>query len=144
MSIRIDVDMRGINRAIQNIRSFETQKLQKVKDVINESSLNVMTGAKRRCVVNTGRLRASITIEPYNGGLLVQVGTRVAYAAAVEFGTGPHVIRPKNKKALFWPGARHPVKLVRHPGTRARPFLFPSWEEERPKFIRAIREALRA
>lgn len=28
----------------------------------------------------------------------------------------PHVIRPRNAKALFWPGARHPVKKVNHPG----------------------------
>ena len=28
-------------------------------------------------------------------------------------------IRPKNKKALFWPGARHPVARVQqHPGSR--------------------------
>jgi hypothetical protein len=30
------------------------------------------------------------------------------------------VIRPKNKKALFWRGARHPVKLVRQRGIKPR------------------------
>ncbi|WP_343073091.1 hypothetical protein [Clostridium sp. YIM B02569] len=27
-------------------------------------------------------------------------------------------IRPKNKKALYWKGAAHPVKQVNHPGTK--------------------------
>lgn len=35
-------------------------------------------------------------------------------------GTKPHVIRPWRKRALFWPGARHPVRQVRHPGIKAR------------------------
>lgn len=34
-------------------------------------------------------------------------------------GTKAHTIVPKRKRALFWPGARHPVKVVRHPGTKA-------------------------
>src|SRR5690242_16391631 len=34
------------------------------------------------------------------------------YASHVEFGTQPHTILPKDKKALFWPGAAHPVRSV--------------------------------
>jgi len=46
-----------------------------------------------------------------------------SYARYVEFGTAPHVILPKDKKALYWPGAEHPVKRVNHPGTKANPFM---------------------
>jgi phage gpG-like protein len=57
----------------------------------------------------------------------VEVGTNVAYAAIHQFGgkTKPRVIQPKNGKALFWPGAAHPVQSVNHPGSTipARPFL---------------------
>ena len=45
------------------------------------------------------------------------------YAPYVEFGTKPHVIEPKDKKALYWQGADHPVKRVNHPGTKANPFM---------------------
>ncbi|MCM8595367.1 phage virion morphogenesis protein, partial [Accumulibacter sp.] len=55
------------------------------------------------------------------------VGTDVVYAAIHQFGgrTAPHVIKPRNKKALAWPGIRHPVRSVNHPGSLipARPFL---------------------
>lgn len=46
-----------------------------------------------------------------------------SYAPYVEFGTAPHVILPKDKKALYWPGAAHPVKRVNHPGTKANDFM---------------------
>ena len=53
----------------------------------------------------------------------VSVGTDRPYAAHHQFGTKPYVIRPSGKKALFWPGAAHPVKQVNHPGLPARPFF---------------------
>ncbi len=46
-----------------------------------------------------------------------------SYAPYVEFGTKPHVIEPKDKKALYWPGAEHPVRRVNHPGTKANDFM---------------------
>jgi hypothetical protein len=46
-----------------------------------------------------------------------------SYARAVEFGTAPHVIEPKNGRALYWPGAQHPVARVNHPGTKANPYM---------------------
>lgn len=35
---------------------------------------------------------------------------------------GPYEIRPRRKRALFWRGARHPVKRVVHPGLKAQNF----------------------
>lgn len=46
-----------------------------------------------------------------------------SYAPYVEFGTKPHTILPRNAKALFWPGAAHPVRKVNHPGTKPNPFM---------------------
>lgn len=141
--MNIDVDLAGLNKAIQKIKSWETEKAQQVKDAVNESALNVQKGAKRRVRVVTGRLRASITIEPFNGGFGMSVGTNVKYAKPVEFGSRAHVVRAKRKKALFWPGASHPVKQVNIPAQPARPFLFPAWEEEKPELVKALKEALR-
>jgi hypothetical protein len=47
----------------------------------------------------------------------------VKYGKYLEKGIPPHVIRPKNKKALYWRGAAHPVKKVRHPGTQGYPII---------------------
>lgn len=55
------------------------------------------------------------------------IGSDRRYAAIHQLGgkTPAHVIKPRNKKALFWPGAGHPVGAVKHPGSKipARPFF---------------------
>ena len=53
----------------------------------------------------------------------VQVVNTSGHAAILEHGSRPHVIEPRDKKALYWEGARHPVKRVNHPGTPAFHFM---------------------
>lgn len=53
----------------------------------------------------------------------VVIGTNMVYAAVCQFGSKPHKIKPRDKRALHWPGLEHPVKEVNHPGTAPRPFL---------------------
>ncbi|MEW6263376.1 MAG: phage virion morphogenesis protein [Thermodesulfobacteriota bacterium] len=74
---------------------------------------------------DSGRLYKSIVSKAYADRAVI--GTNVIYALIHQTGgrTPAHVIRPKTKKALFWPGARHPVGAVRHPGSNIppRPYL---------------------
>lgn len=71
-------------------------------------------------LVDTGRYRASISwrLGQDGQGLFAEIGSKVPYARFLEEGTRPHTIRPRTKKALAWKTARHPVKLVHHPGTK--------------------------
>ena len=62
-----------------------------------------------------------------------------SYAAYVELGTRPHVIRPRNRHALRWAeggnarlsgsprkgGKVRFSRRVQHPGTRAQPYMLP-------------------
>lgn len=57
----------------------------------------------------------------------------VEYGGILEDGSPPHIIRPKNKKALYWKGAAHPVKLVHHPGTKGYPIVKPTMENNKYK-----------
>lgn len=72
---------------------------------------------------DSGQLAASINAYSDNDNAIV--GTNKTYAAIHQFGgkTKPHVIRPRNKKALAFGG--RVVKKVNHPGSNipARPFL---------------------
>ncbi len=78
---------------------------------------------------DTGRLAGSI--HPNFGPDFAEAGTNVVYAEWQQQGTdGPYVILPRNKQALFWPGAKHPVKKVVHPGLPPRPFLGVGPQEE--------------
>lgn len=83
----------------------------------------------RACPVDTGRLKGSIKYRVK--GNVVEI-YMVGYALYVEFGTPPHIIRPKNKKALRWNpdrGRKAPAtndifaKEVHHPGTMPQPFI---------------------
>jgi len=88
--------------------------------------------------VRTGNLRRTIHYENL-GARSVDTVASAPYAADVEFGTRPHIIRPRNKKALrFAPGAGSTLsgrpragaavvfaKVVRHPGTKPYPFMVP-------------------
>lgn len=114
---------RGLRRALGGMSDD-------VKRAVDRTRIDVQNEARRRAPVDTGRLRSSIVSRAESSGRTVGyvVGTNVNYAAAVEYGTAPHVIVPKTKKALYWPGARHPVGKVNHPGTRAQPFMRPAVE----------------
>ena len=71
---------------------------------------------------NTGHLARSFpgTFRTEGGAIFFELP---AYWRSVEFGSPPHIIRPKGKKALFWKGAKHPVKIVHHPGNKPNPFV---------------------
>ncbi len=73
-------------------------------------------------VGTTGHLKSSIRVHKI-GPTWRRVHAHAPYAAFVELGTGPHIIHPNSKKALHWPTARHPVKVVRHRGTPAYRYL---------------------
>jgi hypothetical protein len=87
---------------------------------------------KREAPVKTGMLRRSITGKVEAGGNRGIVGTNVRYARAVHEGYDPFIIRPKAAKALYWKGAKHPVRRVRHPGFKGDPFIKRGGDKLRP------------
>jgi len=93
---------------------------------------------KQEAPVKQGTLRRSIVGRVEAGGDRGVVGTNVRYARAVHDGTRAHTIRPSTKKALYWKGARHPVKSVRHPGSKANPFIKRGGDRLRPEAEREL------
>ena len=68
------------------------------------------------------------------------------YAQWVNDGTQPYTITPTSKKALYWEGLDHPVKVVHHPGIKARHFVEDSLADVNGRldgyFLRAISEVM--
>lgn len=136
----------GVEKVVANAKKTTAEVKDAVKNVVAESALNIQREAKKRTPVDTGRLRSSIAIE-FSDGLTATIGTNVEYAAAVEFGSQPHFPPPS---ALAGWARRHGMngkefvlarKIARR-GTPAQPFLFPSFEQERPKFIANARRVV--
>jgi hypothetical protein len=82
--------------------------------------------------------------------MTARVGSALNYAAYVELGTPPHIIRVKTKRVLArYTGTKGGVegfeffgKEVHHPGSKAKPFLFPAAESERPRYTERIKKIL--
>lgn len=72
----------------------------------------------------------------------VGIGTDDVRGLWLETGTSPHEITPRNKQALSWEGAGHPVARVQHPGARARPWLYPAAQEEAATAAQAFGQAV--
>ena len=68
------------------------------------------------------------------------------YAQWVNDGTQPYTITPTSKKALYWEGADHPVRVVHHPGIKGRHFVEDSLADVNGRldgyFLRAISEVM--
>lgn len=97
---------------------WEQQLDGEIHDMMARLGQVVFADVKRDTPVDTGRLRNALFLDVDRKSF--RIGWRgVEYGIYVEYGTPPHVIRPRAKRALHWPGALHPVARVNHPGTPA-------------------------
>jgi hypothetical protein len=105
------------------------------------TTVKILNRAKILCPVDTGNLRSSLQMKITRSGDLVAgaVFTNVEYAKFVHAGTRAHMIRPRRPGGVLAfpspPRSRSIVfaRSVRHPGTRARPFLAQAIEEVAPR-----------
>lgn len=93
-------------------------------------------------VKNTANARQGITsgVTSSNGNYSIYLAHGVDYGAILEEGSKPHVITPKNGKALYWKGATHPVKKVNHPGTKGFHTFEKTLEQNKEAIISKIIE----
>ena len=127
VATRVVLNDAGIRQVLQSPAGPVARDLLKRGQRV-EDQARVNASGRPGPNVQTGRLRSSIhkRLVAEGSTLVCEVGTPVEYARYVEFGTGPSVIFPRQKKALYWEGARHPVAYVIRTGNRAYPFLLPA------------------
>ena len=72
-------------------------------------------------------------------------GSTAPYAAAVEFGSAPHIIKAINAKALRFSVGGQTIfrKKVNHPGSFPRPFMGSTLTEMRPWIELELEQAVR-
>ncbi|MEY2656190.1 MAG: hypothetical protein RLZZ524_3218 [Pseudomonadota bacterium] len=103
-----------------------------------------LRGADRH--TKTGALRQSLYNRAIPKGR--EVGhdpARAPHALFVNFGTRPHVIRPKDKKALRWVAGNGFVfaKKVNHPGYRGDAYIVQAATEAVREFARIVNDAIK-
>jgi HK97 gp10 family phage protein len=151
-------DIVGMKETIAAISDFDEEVQAEVKAAVKASGEAVCNAAKQRVPVNRGKLKNSIKLYLLNKGMtaLVAAGdTKDGYIGKfVEYGTGiyttsdtaphkPWTIRLRKAAYMIVAGGGLYLKEVTIRGQKPQPFLFPSWEEEKPRFIERITKAVK-
>lgn len=117
-----DVEIRGLDKML---KAF-SQAPEKAKPILQQAIDRTPDILAKNTTASTVPFRTGLLVQTFKRDVQNLVArwfpTRF-YAPFVEFGTRPHVILPKNKKALYWPGAAHPVRKVNHPGSKPNRFM---------------------
>ena len=141
----IKIDTSELDKFVIDLKDTSEDIRSDIQRVIKKAGFNIEARAKRNISnngsVKTGHLRHGITTNVGNMEVTVHT-SNIKYARLVEEGTRLHTIRAKNKKALYWKGAKHPVKSVRHPGSKAKPYLIPAFEKEKEVLIKDLKKVI--
>lgn len=123
----ITLQINGTTKATSIIRPLPDKVRERV---IIELAEQTFTGARAGAAkhTKTGDLVRSLFNRAIPGGRAVGHDMAMApHALFVHFRTKPHVILPRNKKALRWStggGGFRFAKRVNHPGYKGDPYLF--------------------
>ena len=130
MSFTLEIDERAF---MAQIERFAADIVAGTRGAVEETCSEAAAHARAvgQFQDQTGALRKSIVgrvVRRDAHGTSGTIEATAPHAGYVEAGTEPHVIRPRSARALRWEegGEAHFARVVRHPGTRARPFMGPA------------------
>lgn len=138
-SFTIDIDTSGLTSKLSSDKLIQAK--QKGLEYSSQELVRVLM---RNSPVDHGLLK-SWFVESMTSDEAV-IKSPAEYAQWVNDGTRPYTITPNSKKALYWEGADHPVKVVHHPGIKGRHFVEDSLADVNGRldgyFLRAISEVM--
>ncbi len=142
LTLKIDIDSIGVTAALDALPLLVGAEMA----LAMEESVHIAQGAIATLTpVRTGKLAAAwdTSVRGFGMDLKGFVTNRTFYAKWVDLGTEAHDINPRRKKALFWIGATHPVRGVRHPKTRGAHMAERGLNIAEPSIIEAFRRAVK-
>lgn len=143
---RVVLTIEGLDEFRQDVSNAGSKLRSNVRWAMVQSVNIVKNSAQQLAPYKTGTLRRSIYTDVQQSGfrgVIAQDSAIASYGAHIEYGTKAHTISAINKKALFWKGAMHPVRSVRHPGFRGKPYMLPALEQNVNLIKDYFSEALR-
>lgn len=135
------IQIKGLNELVANTKkagndlpNLLLQTMKKATTQIKNDARRIRPGSFKN---RTGNLRRSIDRRVFSAARgIVFVGEK--YGKWVEFGTDPHIIRPKNAKVLAFKvnGRMVFARKVNHPGSRPYPYMGPAFKENKGKVLK--------
>lgn len=148
-SMTIAFEVEGLDEAVRKLKIYDSNSRLKIEDAIQKAGRSIRDDAKIRVPIRTGSLKRSIGSRFNSNKLQSTVKAdynKAPHAHLIEYGVAQTVIRPKTKKALkFTAGGS--VRFVRKevilPARKARPFMNPAFQSEKPKVEAEIKKILK-
>jgi len=140
--VNVEIDKKSLKQLQEKLSEMvEKDKEATFKGMV-KTGYRVEGEAAKKCSVDFGRVRNSLSVEGDATKMEVRVGTNVKYAPFVEFGTRPHtppfnVIQEWAIRKGISPGAVWTA--IRRKGTKPHPFLRPAFASQIGYLIRDIK-----
>lgn len=124
---------------VKTIAGFRTALKDTAEDMAKDAKSNV-----RRNSYKTGALHKSINTVYKKQGTEAIIQATANHASFVENGTRAHTIKAKSAKALAFNSGNKMVfaKSVKHPGTKAKPFMKPAFNKNIPNYIKRLEDVI--
>lgn len=125
----------GLNSVLEHMQVMQWSLSQSPRVIVQKVAPIAKEAMQHEAPVRTGALRRGIRYRTFEGGIsgawarFYVDSPADRYTLFVIEGTAAHEIRPSTRKALFWPGADHPVAFVHHPGTQPNDFVGRAMDE---------------
>ena len=120
--------------------SVKTLNMKTANDIRNDAQRTIRANGN----IASGTLRRSIKIDTNDGWRSAEVYSNVQHDEYIEYGTRAHPIKIKNKKVLADIKTERVFgKEVRHPGTKAQPFMSPAAHKHLLKYITKLGALIR-
>ena len=125
-----------LERFKKQLRSFSAKKTKKLQQLTANTGVQIRHLAYRKAPFKLGNMRNAIRPIMGKSGLSVRVYAGMSYSAYVEFGTITKVSVPPElaEYAMQFKGKGK----RKNGGMPARPFLYPAFKEQFPKYVKGI------
>ena|SRR3990167_3924947 len=139
----VSIQIKGLDKLIKNFKGSPLLLKKEIGKTVRDSELMLQRTSKKEVPVQTGNLQKSISIlsrvNPFSGGITA----KAKYASAVEYGSRPHIIKARSAKVLANKKTGQVFgRTVRHPGTKANPFMHRTADKEKGSILKKFELAL--
>lgn len=152
--MKVDFKIPGASQLADALKALPSGQGRISQEAVLAAARVVAAEARRLVPIDTGELRKSIKAtrrktsnENRKAAHASVTGKEGPLAHLIEFGTAAHMIKSTRKKALASTAAGGLYgqifgKVVRHPGSRAKPFLRPAFDTKAGESVKRMGESL--
>ena len=144
MRLEITPSNKELHDALKSISIYDAKSRLRIEAAVEKSVKEMARLAKSRVPVKSGALKKSVFYLIQKAGPVGYFGAKAPHGHLVEFGVKASTVRPKNKGVLrtVYSSIVSFITKADIPARGSRPFIRPSYEQERPELIRELKRAV--